>query len=193
MPIRCPSRLAHYEVIAPIGAGGMGNVYRARDKNLDRVVALKILPAAETLTGQAVRRFIQEAKAASALNHPNIAHIYEIGEADGIRFIAMEYVEGQSLQEKVSGRSLTGSEVLQIGCQIADALEHAHAARIIHRDIKSSNIMLTPRGQVKVLDFGLAKIQHDETTSAADIDTQLKTAPEVVMGTLPYMSPEQAL
>jgi eukaryotic-like serine/threonine-protein kinase len=193
MPIRCPSSLAHYEVIAPIGSGGMGEVYRARDKNLDRVVALKILPAAETLTGQAVRRFIQEAKAASALNHPNIAHIYEIGEADGIRFIAMEYVEGQSLQEKVSGRSLTGSEVLQIGCQIADALEHAHAARIIHRDIKSSNIMLTPRGQVKVLDFGLAKIQHDETTSAADIDTKLKTAPEVLMGTLPYMSPEQAL
>src|SRR4029453_1371464 len=155
--------------------------------------AVKVLPAAETSTGQAVRRFIQEAKAASALNHPNIAHIYEIGEADGIRFIAMEYIEGQSLQEHTSGKSLSRSEVVQIGCQIADALEHAHASRIIHRDIKSSNIMLTPRGQVKVLDFGLAKIQHDETTSAADIDTQLKAAPEVVMGTLPYMSPEQAL
>jgi len=193
MSIPAQSTLGHYEIIAPIGAGGMGEVYRARDKNLGRVVALKILPTAETSTGQTVRRFIQEAKAASALNHPNIAHIYEIGEADGIRFIAMEYIEGQSLQEHISGKSLSRAEVVQIGCQIADALEHAHAARIIHRDIKSSNIMLTPRGQVKVLDFGLAKIQLDETTRSADIDTQLKTSPEVIMGTLPYMSPEQTL
>jgi eukaryotic-like serine/threonine-protein kinase len=193
MPMPYPSSLGHYEIIAPIGSGGMGEVYRARDKNLDRIVALKILPTTQTATGQIVRRFIQEAKAASALNHPNIAHIYEIGEADGTRFIAMELVEGQSLQEKISGRSLTGSEVVQIGCQVADALEHAHAARIIHRDIKSSNIMFTTRGQVKVLDFGLAKIQPHETTTPTDVETQLKTGPEVVMGTLPYMSPEQTL
>ena len=193
MPISCPSTLGHYEIVAPIGSGGMGEVYRARDKNLDRIVALKILPPAETSTGQLVRRFIQEAKAASALNHPNIAHIYEIGEANGTRFIAMEYVEGQSLQERISARSFTTSEVVQIGCQIADALNHAHAARIIHRDIKSSNIMLTARGQVKVLDFGLAKVQPDDGNSGTDVDTQLKTAPEVVMGTLPYMSPEQTL
>jgi serine/threonine protein kinase/tetratricopeptide (TPR) repeat protein len=193
MPIPAQSTLGHYEIIAPIGAGGMGEVYRARDKNLDRIVALKILSTTET-SGQALRRFIQEAKAASALNHPNIAHIYEIGEADGIPFIAMEYVEGESLQQRIGNGALPSREVIHIGCQMAEALDHAHHVGIIHRDIKSSNIMLTRRGQAKILDFGLAKIRRDgNTPTDADSETQLKTAPEVVLGTLPYMSPEQTL
>lgn len=177
-----------------LGAGGMGEVYLARDRNLDRRVALKILPNEEGQTSQRYRRFTQEAKAASALNHPNIAHIYEIGEADGIPYIAMEYVEGESLLQRIGRGTLSNREVIEIACQMSDALEHAHGAGVVHRDIKSSNIMLTPRGQVKILDFGLAKIQRDGgAPTDADIDTQLKTAPEVVLGTLPYMSPEQAL
>ena len=194
MPIRCPSNLGHYEVIAPIGSGGMGEVYLARDKNLDRRVALKLLSPSDNTTDQRFRRFIQEAKAASALNHPNIAHIYEIGEADGTPFIAMEYVEGRSLQQRLTDEPLNTPDVLQIACQIADGLSEAHNAGIIHRDIKASNIMLTSRGQVKVLDFGLAKIRRDgDDSTSTDLDTQLKTAPHVVMGTLPYMSPEQAI
>ena len=195
MPIPPKTDLGHYEILTQIGSGGMGEVYLARDKNLDRRVALKLLTPSDNTIEQRLRRFIQEAKAASALNHPNIAHIYEIGEANGAPFIAMEYVEGRSLEQRLAGEAPTTSEVVQIAFQIADALAEAHGAGIIHRDIKSSNIMLTPRGQIKILDFGLAKIQRGgtESTSSADSDTQLKTAPHVVMGTLPYMSPEQAM
>ena len=194
MPIPYPSKLGHYEIVSALGAGGMGEVYLARDVNLDRRVALKILTVGDDSTTQRLRRFIQEAKAASALNHANIAHIYEIGEADGIPFIAMEYVDGESLQERLARGPLSNRDLIQIGCQMAEALEHAHNAGIVHRDIKSSNIMLTSRGQIKVLDFGLAKIHHDRSVAAdGDIETQLKTAPEVVLGTLPFMSPEQAL
>ena len=195
MPIRPGTNLGHYEILTQIGSGGMGEVYLARDKNLDRRVALKLLTPSDNTTEQRLRRFIQEAKAASALNHPNIAHIYEVGEANGAPFIAMEYVEGGSLEQRLAGEAPTASEVVQIAFQVADALAEAHKAGIIHRDIKSSNIMLTPRGQIKILDFGLAKIQRggNESTSSADSDTQLKTAPHVVMGTLPYMSPEQAV
>ena len=141
-----------------------------------------------------MRRFVREAKAASALNHPNVAHIYEIGEAGGVSYIAMEYVEGQTLAAKINGQRLEVGEVAEIGSQIADALDEAHRKGITHRDIKPQNIMLTPRGQVKVLDFGLAKITRPAAQAVgSDITTLVNTVPGVIMGTVPYMSPEQAL
>jgi serine/threonine-protein kinase len=185
--------LAHYEIVSPLGAGGMGEVYLARDTLLERLVALKFLPLEISNDPQRLRRFTQEAKAASALNHANIAHIYELGEADGTRFIAMEYVEGKPLDQKINGSPLKVAEILQIAPQIADALSEAHSKGIIHRDIKAANIILTNRGQVKVLDFGLAKVVADNAFPDPDVSTQLKTTPGIVIGTVPYMSPEQAL
>ncbi len=185
--------LAHYQIVALLGQGGMGEVYQARDTRLDRTVALKILPAEVAADAERMRRFIREAKAASALNHPNVAHIYEIGEAEGLSFIAMECVEGQTLAAKINGQPLEVSEIVEIGSQIADALDEAHSKGITHRDIKPANVMLNERGQVKVLDFGLAKIARPTQPISSDISTLAKTAPGVVMGTVPYMSPEQAL
>ena len=174
----------------------MGEVYLARDTQLDRLVAVKILPAQIALDQQRLHRFLQEARAAAALSHPNIAHIYEIGEADGGYFIAMEYVEGLPLEQKIGGRPLAAHESLDIAMQIADALDEAHGKGITHRDIKSSNIMITPRGRVKVLDFGLAKVTQaagaPEQISDSEVATRVKTSPGVVMGTVNYMSPEQA-
>jgi serine/threonine protein kinase/tetratricopeptide (TPR) repeat protein len=193
MTIPAGKIFAHYEIVSPLGAGGMGEVYLARDTLLDRFVALKFLPAEISGDPQRLRRFIQEAKSASALNHPNIAHIYEIVEADGARFIAMEYVEGSSLDHKINGSPMKLSDLLQIAPQIADALTEAHSKGVVHRDIKSSNIVLTNRGQVKVLDFGLAKVLGRPTLSHTSVLTQLKTSPGIVLGTVPYMSPEQAL
>jgi serine/threonine protein kinase/Flp pilus assembly protein TadD len=190
MAIPPQTNLGHYEILSKLGAGGMGEVYLARDKNLDRLLALKVLPAEVSNDKQRRMRFTQEARAASALNHPNIAHIYEISEVDGFSFIAMEYVEGQSLEQRLA-RPISCSEIIQIGIQAADALAQAHTRRIIHRDIKSSNIMLTSSGQVKILDFGLAKFQHTETSG--DQPTQVKTEANAVVGTVPFMSPEQAL
>ncbi len=190
MAIPPQTNLGHYEILSKLGAGGMGEVYLARDKNLDRLLALKILPAEVSNDKQRRMRFTQEARAASALNHPNIAHIYEISEVEGFSFIAMEYVEGESLEQRLA-HPISCFEVIQIGHQAADALAQAHTKRIIHRDIKSSNIMLTSRGQVKILDFGLAKFQHTETSG--DQPTQVKTEANAVVGTVPYMSPEQAL
>ncbi len=175
----------------------MGEVYLALDSQLDRPVALKILPAQIARDQQRLHRFLQESRAAAALSHPNIAHIYEIGEAEGAHFIAMEYVEGTPLDKKIGGRPVHIAEILDIAVQIADALEEAHAKGIIHRDIKSSNIMITPRGRVKVLDFGLAKLATSDgvtdRTSDSELATRVKTSPGVVMGTVNYMSPEQAL
>ncbi|HXI94241.1 MAG TPA: protein kinase [Blastocatellia bacterium] len=186
--------LSHYQIVSLLGVGGMGEVYRARDTRLDRTVALKILPSEVASDQQRMRRFVGEAKAASALNHPGVAHIYEIGEAEGVSFIAMEYVEGQTLSAKIGDRPLEVAEVIEIGIQTADALDEAHSKGITHRDLKPANIMVTPRGQVKVLDFGLAKInrpgEHDVDTT---LSTMMQTTPGVVMGTVPYMSPEQAL
>jgi len=175
----------------------MGEVYLAHDSQLDRPIALKILPAQIALDPQRLHRFLQESRAAASLSHPNIAHIYEIGEAEGAHFIAMEYVEGTPLDKKIGGRPVHISELLDIAIQIADALDEAHAKGIIHRDIKSSNIMITPRGRVKVLDFGLAKLAAapgvTDRTSDSELATRVKTSPGVVMGTVNYMSPEQAL
>jgi serine/threonine protein kinase/Flp pilus assembly protein TadD len=172
----------------------MGEVYGARDTRLDRPVALKILPAEVGADPERMRRFVQEAKAASALSHPNVAHIYEIGTADGTNFIAMEYVDGQTLDAKLKGRVLETAEIIEIATQVADALDEAHSKGITHRDIKPSNVMITARGQAKVLDFGLAKVaEHRAAPVTSDMPTVRKTDPGVVMGTVQYMSPEQAL
>ena len=187
--------LSHYEISGSLGAGGMGEVYLAKDTNLDRVVALKILPRELASDRDRLRRFMVEAKAASAVSHSNVAHIYEIGEAAGIHFIAMEYVEGETLAARLKAGPLPPREVARIGQEIAAALEDAHAHRIIHRDLKPANIMLTPRGQVKLLDFGLAKrvfpLGDDVGDSAPATQSLTQTDIGTVMGTLPYMSPEQ--
>jgi serine/threonine protein kinase len=143
MSIPAGKVFGHYEILSPLGAGGMGEVYLARDTLLDRAVALKFLPSEIAGDQQRLRRFIQEARAASALNHPNIAHIYEIAETDGTRFIVMEYVEGKSLDQKINGCPMKVAEILQIASQATDALTEAHSKGIVHRDIKSSNIVLT--------------------------------------------------
>ena len=174
----------------------MGEVYLARDTQLDRLVAIKLLPAEIARDQQRLHRFLQEARAAAALSHANIAHIYEIGEAEGAYFIAMEYVEGIPLDHKIGARSLPIGEALDVAIQITDALDEAHGKGITHRDIKSPNIMITPRGRVKVLDFGLAKITQSASTpeqiSDSQLATRVKTSPGVIMGTVNYMSPEQA-
>ncbi len=186
--------LGHYQIVSLVGAGGMGEVYRARDTKLDRIVALKILPAEVAADQERMRRFVLEARAASALNHPNVAHIYEIGDAEGVGFIAMEYVEGQTLAARTAAEPLDPAEVVGLGMQMADALAEAHSRGITHRDLKPANLMLTPRGQVKLLDFGLAKVNRPGGQEIdSSLDTLTRTARGVVMGTLPYMSPEQAL
>jgi serine/threonine protein kinase len=175
----------------------MGEVYLARDTQLDRDIAIKVLTADMARDQQRLHRFLQEARAASALSHPNAAHIYEIGEIDGAQFIAMEFVEGESLDHHIGAQPLAISTLLDIATQIADALDEAHAKGITHRDIKSSNIVISSRGRVKVLDFGLAKISASaavtDRTSNSELATRVKTSPGMVMGTVNYMSPEQAL
>jgi predicted ATPase/predicted Ser/Thr protein kinase len=182
--------LAHYTVVRKLGSGGMGDVYLAHDTVLDRSVALKVLPSRTTLMRDQLRRFVAEAKAASALNHPHIATVHELRSAGGIHFIVMEYVEGETLKAKVARGPLDPTAIIKVATQIAGALEVAHSAGIVHRDIKSSNIVITPRGHAKVLDFGLAK----RMTSAETLSRDPTEATEagVVMGTLSYMSPEQA-
>jgi len=195
--IAAGTRFGRYEVRSQIGEGGMGEVYLALDTQLDRSIALKILTADVARDQQRLHRFLQEARAASALSHPNVAHIYEIGEAGGTHFIAMEYVEGQGLDKKISGQPLAVGDILDIAIQIADALDEAHAKGITHRDIKSSNVMIAARGRVKVLDFGLAKLPlpagPGDLTSDSQLATRVKTSPGIVMGTVNYMSPEQAM
>jgi serine/threonine protein kinase/tetratricopeptide (TPR) repeat protein len=189
--------LSHYCIVSKIGSGGMGEVYLAEDIALDRQVALKVLHADVANDEDRVRRFIQEAKAASALNHPNILTVYEIGTAENLRFIATELVKGQTLHARLRGQPLTLRETLDVALQVSAALTAAHGARIVHRDIKPDNIMLRDDGLVKVLDFGLAKlIKAQVTVTEADEEAQTRmkqqTRPGVVMGTVYYMSPEQA-
>jgi serine/threonine protein kinase/Tol biopolymer transport system component len=195
--ITAGTKLGRYEIRSKLGEGGMGEVYLARDTQLDREIAVKILTAEVARDPQRLHRFLQEARAASAMSHPNAAHIYEIGEVDGAHYIAMEFVEGLSLDRKINGAPLPISEVTDVAIQIADALDEAHSKGITHRDIKSSNIVISSRGRVKVLDFGLAKFSSpagvSDQTSNSELATRVKTSPGVVMGTVNYMSPEQAL
>jgi serine/threonine-protein kinase len=194
MTLAAGTKLGRYEIRSKIGEGGMGEVYLARDTKLDRKVALKILPGDIADNEDRMRRFVQEAKAASALNHPNIITIHEIDETDSDHYIATEFIEGETLRERLRNGPLKLSEVLDIATQIASALAAAHAAGIIHRDIKPENVMLRGDGIVKVLDFGLAKLTERVPPDSVDTEapTSLKTDPGVVMGTVVYMSPEQA-
>lgn len=194
MTIASGTRLGPYEILAPVGAGGMGEVYRARDTRLERQVAIKLLPAEFTTDPVRVRRFEREAKAASALNHPNIITIYEIGQAGSSRYIAAEYIEGQTLRERIADQGPNLQESLDVAIQIASALSAAHKAGIIHRDIKPENVMLRPDGYVKVVDFGLVKLAEKEMVTVGTETPTLKntTEPGSVMGTVRYMSPEQA-
>ena len=195
-PISQGTRLGRYEVLFSLGEGGMGEVYLARDTFLDRKVALKILPANTAADDESMRRFVQEAKAASALNHPNILTIYEIEETRSTRFIATEFIEGETLRKVMKTTRLQINRVLEVAIQVADALTAAHEAGIVHRDIKPENIMLRRRDSyVKVLDFGLAKLTEpvDESVDLeAATKAQIVTEPGVVWGTVQYMSPEQA-
>jgi serine/threonine protein kinase len=188
-------QLAYYKVLSTLGAGGMGEVYLAEDTRLGRRIALKLLPAQFTTDAERVHRFEQEARAASALNHPNIVTIHEIGLADSTHFIATEFIDGETLREHNAGRAVKLNEALDIATQVASALEAAHAAGIVHRDIKPENVMLRRDRIVKVLDFGLAKLALPQA-SAVDAEAQTRsmvnTNPGVVMGTVQYMSPEQA-
>src|SRR5438132_2689214 len=193
------TKIGRYEICSQLGAGGMGEVYLAQDTKLDRKVALKILPAEVASKGERMRRFVQEAKAASALNHPNIITIHEIDGTDSINFIATEFIDGETLRERMQGAPMKLGEVLDVAAQIASALVAAHAAGIVHRDIKPENVMLRRDGIVKVLDFGLAKLSEPPAVAGGfAIDTEaptraaIYTEPGVVMGTALYMSPEQA-
>ena len=158
MPLTAGTRLGPYEILAPLGAGGMGEVYRARDAKLHRVVALKVLPAELSRDSERLARFEKEARTASGLNHPNIVTIYEIGSANGTSFIAMELVDGRTLRELVDAGPLNLKKLLAVAAQAADGLAKAHAAGIVHRDFKPENLMVTRDGFVKILDFGLAKL-----------------------------------
>ncbi|MGH9846599.1 MAG: serine/threonine-protein kinase, partial [Blastocatellia bacterium] len=183
-------QIGKYQVLSLLGAGGMGEVWLARDDQLERNVALKLLPEQFTRSLTHVRRFAQEAKAASALNHPNIITIHEIGEAEGTHYIITEFVEGQTLRQMLSA-PIPLPTVLEIAIQIADALVAAHKAGIVHRDLKPENVMVRPDGLVKILDFGLAKLaDRSEVDSEAPTAIQVKTDPGTVMGTINYMSPE---
>jgi serine/threonine protein kinase len=192
--------LRHYRIEALLGKGGMGEVYRARDLRLERPVALKLLRSDLTANAERLRRFLREARAAAAVTHPNIAQVYDIDEVDGTTFIAMEYIEGQTVSQLIANRELDLQAAVEIALQVSEGLAKAHKANIIHRDIKPDNIMVTHDGHAKLLDFGLAKLLEEETRVFAEpaekiltqTETLVHTLAGFVMGTINYMSPEQA-
>src|SRR5215510_2809824 len=192
------TKLGRYEIRSKIGEGGMGEVYLAEDTQLHRKVALKVLPADVSINQARIRRFMQEAQAAAALNHPNIAHVYEIGKSGEVNFIAMEYVDGATLREKIHREQTEMRKLLRYLQQVAEGLAKAHAVGIVHRDLKPDNVLITRDGYAKILDFGLAKLT--EQTKPPGVEGEAPTAvmrqplstPGVVMGTVGYMSPEQA-
>ena len=184
--------ISHYLIIGKLGSGGMGEVYLAEDQRLSRKVAIKFLPADVATDERARQRLLREARTAATLDHPNICAIYEVGQDDSHSFIVLQYIEGETLAARLKRQPPDLREALAIAAQVADALSEAHARGIIHRDIKPENIMLTTRGQVKVLDFGLAKTMRDPGIVESDAQTgSMLSIPGVVMGTVPYMSPEQ--
>src|SRR5437868_5404529 len=198
MTIVAGTRVGRYEIRSKIGEGGMGEVYLAEDSQLRRRVALKVLPEDLAANEDRMRRFEQEAQAAAALNHPNIAHVYEIGESDGVHFIAMEFIDGQTLREKIHRERTELRKLLRFLQHAAEGLAKAHTAGIVHRDLKPDNIMITRDGHAKILDFGLAKLIEQRPTPGAE-SSEVATAvmpqhstPGTVMGTVGYMSPEQA-
>src|SRR6266567_3699194 len=193
--------ILHYRILSKLGAGGMGEVYLAQDTKLDRKVALKILPADVASNRDRMERFIREGKSAAALSHPNIAQIFEIGEHDGTHFIAMEFIDGQTLREKIHRERTELRKLLRYLQHVAEGLAKAHAAGIVHRDLKPDNLMITRDGHAKILDFGLAKLIEptlakpqvaDHTDEAATAILQQHSTPGMIMGTIGYMSPEQA-
>jgi eukaryotic-like serine/threonine-protein kinase len=200
MPLAVGSKFGRYEIVSQVGVGGMGEVYRARDSKLDRDVALKILPVELASSRERMLRFMQEAKAAAALNHPNVAHVYEIGEYDGLNFIAMEFVDGSTLREKIHYERTELKKLIRYLQQVATGLAKAHAAGIVHRDLKPDNIMIARDGYAKILDFGLAKLVEIPTpgpgrgtiSDAATVALEPHSIPGRLMGTIGYMSPEQA-
>jgi len=201
MSLSAGTKLGRYEIRAKIGEGGMGEVYLAQDTKLDRKVALKILPGEIASNHDRMRRFTQEAKAAAALNHPHIAHIYEIGEDDGVNFIAMEFIEGVTLRQKIHREHADLRRLLRYLQQVAEGLAKAHAAGIVHRDLKPDNIMITRDNYAKILDFGLAKLVEPQRQKLeregglSEVATAMMphhSIPGTILGTVGYMSPEQA-
>src|SRR3972149_5065039 len=189
------STVSHYKILEKIGEGGMGEVYLAEDTKLKRRVSLKFLPEELTRNDERKQRFVQEARAAAAIQHPHIAAVYDVDEADGRTFIAMEYVPGESLRKTIESGKLDFRRSLELGFQIADGLAKAHEKGVVHRDVKPDNVLISEDGYAKIIDFGLAKLLEPivpSTEDSGDMETRLKTRDGLVMGTVSYMSPEQA-
>src|SRR5712692_5873713 len=194
MPLAAGTRLGPYEILAPLGAGGMGEVYRAKDPRLGRDVAIKVLPASFSNGADRLKRFELEARAAGALNHPNLTAVYDIGSHDGVPYVVSELLEGETLDARLASGPLPRRKVIEYALQLARGLAAAHEKGIVHRDLKPENVFVTRDGRVKILDFGLAKFLHPEREVGPPSRLPLTSAgtePGVVLGTLGYMSPEQ--